>query len=186
MGREDIIKKLRDFLQTHDPLTEECHVVYLMVEIRKVIDHEKSGATYPLLKFYGDWTVHTEKSHITSEIKQVMEEMYKTAEADIANPALRKSGSSIMRFAYMEGLGHEMKSFLENHGAEPFLAQEKSRWLEFVKLLVKILENQPIINPAPNIESFFFEPANARCVIGVLKFKQLVGGEPLYRFGNAY
>src|SRR3989344_7144973 len=98
MGRTEIIKKLGDFLPAHDPLTEECQVVYLMVEVRKIIDHEKSGATYPLLKFYGDWTVHTEKSYITSEIKQVMEEMYKTEEADIANPPLRKSGSPIMQF----------------------------------------------------------------------------------------
>lgn len=186
MGRTEIIKKLNDFLRTHDPLTEECQVVYLMVEIRKVIDHEKSDATYPLLKFYGDWTVHTEKSYITPEIKRVMEAMYKTAETDIANPALRKAGSPIIQFAYMEGLGQEMKSFLENHGVDPYLTQEKSRWLEFVKLLVKILENQPIINPAPNIELFFFEPANERCVIGVLKFKQPIGKYDFYRFGNAY
>ncbi len=104
MAREKIIEKLNRFLTDHNPLAEECHVVYLMVEIRKVIDHEKSNATYPLLKFYSDWTVHTEKGHITPEIKQMMEVMYKTAEMEIKNPALRKAGSPIMQFAYMNGI----------------------------------------------------------------------------------
>ena len=186
MSQQEIINKLDDFLRIHPQLTEECQVVYLMVEIRKIIDHEKSSSTYPLLKFYSDWTVHTEKDHISPEIQQMMEAIYKTAKSDIANPALRKAGSPIMQFAYMEGLGQEMKSFLENHGVDPSLATKKDKWIEFVKLLVKILENQPINNPSANIESFFFEPANAGCVIGVLKFKNPIGEQPLYRFGNAY
>ena len=186
MAREEIIEKLSSFLTNHDPLTEECHIVYLIVEIRKVIDHEKSNTTYPLLKFYGDWAVHTEKDHITAEIRQMMEAMYKTAEMEIKNPALRKAGSSIMQFAYMEGLGQEMKSFLENHGIAPFLAEDENKWIEFVKLLVKVLENQPIISPTPDIESFFFEPANAGCVIGILRFKQQIDRYNFYRFINAY
>lgn len=186
MSASEIINKLRDFLQARPLLTEECQIVYLMVEIRKVLDHEKSGSKYPLLKFYSDWTVHTEKDRISPEIKQMMEVMYKTAEADIANPALRKAGSPIMQFAYMEGLGQEMKSFLENHGVDSSLAQNEMRWIEFIKLLVKILENQPIINPSPSIESFFFEPANEGCVIGILRFRQPIGKYNFYRFMNAY
>lgn len=186
MAREEIIEKLNKFLIGHNPLIEECHIVYLMVEIRKVIDHEKSSVTYPLLKFYSDWTVHTEKDHITPEIKQMMEEMYKTAEMEIKNPALRKTGSPIMLFAYMDRLGQEMKSFFEKHAIDPSLAQEKNRWLEFVQLLVKVLENQPIIAPTLDIESFFFQPANPGCVIGILRFKQPIGGYNFYRFMNAY
>jgi hypothetical protein len=175
MARDEIVKKLDKFLIDHNPMIEECQIVYLMVEMRKVIDHEKSSSTYPLLKFYGDWTVHTEKDHITTEIKQMMTMMYQTAEADIKNPAFRKAGSPIMQFAYMEGLSQEMKSFLEDHGIDSYLATEENKWLEFVKLLVKVLENQPITAPTPDIEFFIFEPANEGCVIGVLKFKQAIG-----------
>lgn len=186
MARDEIVEKLDKFLIKHNPMAEECQIVYLMVEIRKVIDHEKSGAIFPLLKFYGDWIVHTEKDHITPEIKQIMTTMYQTAETDIKNPALRKAGSPIMQFAYMKGLGQEMKSFLENHGIDSYLATEENKWLEFVKLLVKILEDQPITNPTPDIEFFVFEPANAGCVSGVLKFKQAIGKYDFYRFMNVY
>lgn len=186
MAQDEIVEKLNKFLIDHDPIVEECQIVYLMVEVRKVIDHEKSNKTYPLLKFYSDWTVHTEKDQITPEIKQMMEVMYKTAESEIKNPALRKAGSPIMQFAYMEGLGQEMKAFLENHDIDSTLATKEDKWLEFIKLLVKVLENQPIIAPTPDIEFFVFEPANAGCVIGVLRFKQAIGKYDFYRFMNAY
>ena len=186
MARDEIIEKLDKFLSDYDPINEECQVIYLMVEIRKVIDHERSSTTYPLLKFYGDWAVHTEKDYITPEIKQMMEVMYKTAESEIDNPALRKAGSPVMQFAYMEGLGQEMRAFLENHSIDSTLATKEDKWLEFIKFLVKILENQPIIAPTPDIEFFVFEPANAGCVIGVLKFKQAIEKYDFYRFMNAY
>ncbi len=186
MAREEIIEKLNGFLTKHNPLTEECHIVYLMVEIRKIIDHEKSSTTYPLLKFHSDWTVHTKKDHITREIKQTMQVMYKTAETEIKNPALRKAGSPIMQFAYMDGLGQEMRLFLGNHDMDSSLAQEEGGWLEFVKLLVKVLEDQPILAPIPEIETFFLEPANAGCVIGILRFRQPIKGYDFYRFMNVY
>jgi len=186
MAREEIIEKLNSFSINHNTFTEECYIVYLMVEIRKVIDREKSNTTYPLLKFYSDWVVHTEKDYITLEIQQMMEEMYKTAEAEIKNPMLIKEGSPIMQFAYMDGLGKEMKLFLEDHGIGSFLAEEKDKWIEFVKFLVKVLENQPIITPTQNIKLFFFEPANVGCVIGILVFEQSIGGYNSYKFMNTY
>jgi len=186
MARDEIVEKLNNFLTSHNPVTEECQIVYLMVEVRKIIDHEKSNKKYPLLKFYSDWTVHTEKDYVTPEMKKMMEVMYKTAEIEIENPALRKAGSPIMQFAYMEGLGKETKDFLENHGMDSTLTTQKDKWLAFIMLLVKVLENQPIIAPTPKVEFFVFEPANAGCVIGVLKFKQAIGKYDFYRFMNAY
>lgn len=186
MAQEEIIEKLNKFLPTHDPLTEECQIVYLMVEIRKIIDHEKSSEMYPLLKFYADWTLHTKKDYITPEIQQMMEVMYKTAEAEIKNPALTKGGSPIMKFAYMDSLGKEMKVFLENHGMDSSLARKKERWIAFVNLLVKVLENQPIITPTSDIESFFFQPANDGCVIGILIFVKPIKEYNLYKFMSYY
>lgn len=186
MAQGEIIEKLRRFFINNYLMVEECQVVYLMVEIRKIVDYEKSNKTYPLLKFYSDWTVHTEKDHITPEIKQMMEVMYKTAESEIKNPSLRKAGSPIMQFAYMESLGQEMKRFLESHGINSSLATKEDKWLEFIKLMVKVLENQPIIAPTASVVFFVFEPANAGCVIGKLRFKEAIGKHYFYRFMNVY
>jgi len=57
MAQESIIEKLNVFVQGHDSLIEECQVVYLMVEIRKILDHDRGAGTvaFPLLRFYCDW-----------------------------------------------------------------------------------------------------------------------------------
>ena len=185
MARSEVMEKLNAFLLQHNPLEEECHVVYFMVEIRKILDHENNNSKYPLLKFYSDWTVHTEKTHISSEIKKMMNKIYQTASDEIANPTSTQARSPIMQFAYMEELGKEIKQFLESHGLNLAIASEKDKWIKFIQLLIGVLENQPINNPTKDIEYFRFEPANPGCVIGTLKFKQLVGGYPSYTFKSA-
>ncbi len=40
MAREEIIEKLDKFLTKYPVLNEECHVVYLLVEIRKHLESE--------------------------------------------------------------------------------------------------------------------------------------------------
>ena len=74
MGRYQIEEKSNTFLKEHDPFRGECDVVYLLIEIRKILDHENNNK-YPILRFYSDWAVHTEKDKITKEIKKVMPEL---------------------------------------------------------------------------------------------------------------
>lgn len=186
MARSEIIEKLNTFLSQHNPLEEECHVVYFMVEIRKILDHESSSSEYPLLKFYSDWTVHIEKDYISPEMKRIMEDMYQTALNEIANPASAKAMSPVMDFAYMKALGKEVKKFLESHNLDSTLADKEDKWIKFVQLLIKVLENQPINNPTEKIEYFCFRPANPGCVIGTLKFNQPVDNKLSYTFKNAF
>jgi hypothetical protein len=181
---DEIVKKLNDFLIKHKIFTEECHVVYLMVEIRKILDRE-NGHRYPLLRFYCDWTVHTEKGRITDEMKIIMSEIFQTVKAEIENPAMTRAGSPVMRFAYMENLKGEIKMFLEGHGIS-FVLVEEDNWIQFVQLLVNVLENQPIKNPIDEIVLFSFIPAAERCFQGIIKFKQPINRYDHYRFANAY
>ena len=73
MSSNEISDKLRAFVDRYCPLTEECHAVYLMVELRKIIDQQQLKLS--LLKFYADWTVHSSKDRITPEVRQVSENL---------------------------------------------------------------------------------------------------------------
>jgi hypothetical protein len=75
MSRPAIIDKLDYFLRKHMPPDEECFAVYLLVEIRKVMEHDKS-ASNPFLKFYADWSVHTSKDRLTPQMEQILNEIY--------------------------------------------------------------------------------------------------------------
>lgn len=189
MSRSELIDKIEQLLTGHNPVSEECHVVYLMVEIRKIIDQEHSKATYPVLKFYADWAVHSKKDVVTAEMKQVTKDMYDSAVAQINAPyGLLPEGSAnpIRDFAYMEQLKSEMATFLTAQGITDVLTVNKTTWVAFVGLMVKVLENQPIVKPVPEVSELRFEPANVGCVIAIMMFAEPVNGNAYYRYGNAY
>lgn len=188
MSKEEIINKLQELFSRHDPLPEEAHVLYLMVEVRKIIDKDRSATRFPLLKFYADWMVHSQKDKITTEIEQMSEEMYAFAVTEINAPRPGMSGQSshVLDFAYMEALSKEMTLFLTEAGVRSDMATDKRKWIDFASLLVKILENQPINSPSANVKTIIFEPANPRCTILTIVFKQPIKGYPSYTLKNAY
>ena len=75
---DEIIAKLKTALS--EPIEKECHVVYILVEIRKLLDRLKDKNT-PLLYFYTNWVLHEEISkkismpaihHLLDEIEQTL------------------------------------------------------------------------------------------------------------------
>jgi hypothetical protein len=56
--QNDIIRKLRE--QLSQPITDEKTVVYVIVEIRKLMDlRQVPPGKYLTLRFYCNWAVHT-------------------------------------------------------------------------------------------------------------------------------
>jgi hypothetical protein len=185
MGRIEIVNKLNLFLEKHAPFTEECHVLYSLVEIRKVLDRE-NNREYPILRFYCNWSVHTDKDS-TKEMEVVMKDIYRDIEKQIANPALvgMKGKMKVIGFMYMEDLQIEIQKFLQEYEL-PISITEKNNWLEFVKLFVKILADQPINTPSADIKQFAFLPAADGCVRGRIDFVKNIGRYSYYQFGNFY
>jgi len=70
----EIIAKIRDFLNTHEPVSEECHVVYMLVEIRKILEY-KNCTQFAILKFYCDWAVHITKKRY-GPIKGILDRIH--------------------------------------------------------------------------------------------------------------
>lgn len=60
MNKQIIKDKLKNFLNRHPIFKEECEVLYLLVEIRKLIERNKK---YRTLYFYCCWVAHSELSH---------------------------------------------------------------------------------------------------------------------------
>jgi len=73
--KTQIVEKLNRFLNEHTPINEEFEVVYLMVELRKLLDIERdqnNKDSYTLVRFHADWTVHTRKDNITEVMKEIL------------------------------------------------------------------------------------------------------------------
>lgn len=190
MAREAIIEKLNRFSIDHSPVTEECQVVYFMVQLRKILEHENHHSLtgkFTYLHFFCDWIVHTKKTRITDSMREVMEKIFSDVKAQIENPmGIKGQGERIevMKFAYMERLYDEMILFLEGHGISLKIIEDD--WLAFVDHLIKVLESQPILKPTNDITSFTFLPAASGCVRGQINFEEKIEGYDHFRFGNAY
>ena len=152
MAHSNIIEKLSIFLNKQ-PFTGENDVVYLMVEIGKLMEHKVLPHKYPLLKFYSDWTVHTDKSKITSEIKEIMEDIYKEIMIRILERRhIHKP--NVLDFMDMKHLKKDMSKFLADAGLPNLLVTDSRNWADFQILLAKVLIDQPIKNPCVGIKEY--------------------------------
>lgn len=148
---KEIAIKIRKFLLQHKPFLEECHVVYLMVEIRKILEHiDSENEEFPLLKFYCDWVLHTDKSHKNKNwtyIIDMLDEGIKLNEEGKYTVNF-KGGFS---FFYGKPLKFELVRFCRKMSIPFEFVNSKEWWRCFQLLLFNVLQDQPIIKPTKNV-----------------------------------
>src|ERR1022692_4292685 len=136
MSKPAIIDKLEKFLNKHMPPNEECLVIYLLVEIRKILEHENNGK-YPLCRFYADWCVHTAKDKVTQQIKLIIQGIQKEFFDSIVKGLPINKEPKLHDFLSMDELRKELRGFLQDHGL-PDSIIERANWVGFQSLLVSI------------------------------------------------
>lgn len=159
MSAPEIMDKLRAFLAAHDPMSEECHAVYLMVELRKITEHFDVAANFPIFVFYADWTVHTAKDRRHGPITKIANDMVAEVRARPGLPRLQP----VVRFASMQDLRREIAPLLKSLGLDPSLALDDHKWRPFVGLLSEVLANQPINDPTPDVRCITIRPGGDVC-----------------------
>ena len=167
------------FLNVHHPLTEECHAIYLLVEIRKLFDRENIG-TASLLRFYADWSVHTEKDKITPQIRATMAGILHDIRAGVATNNL-DAGTILRPFVFMDNLRGEFRNFLMQYRLPLNLVA--GGWLAFRNLLAAVLADQPINKPCAGIHRFSFTYAPNGHLIGEVVYERKPGQSDTLAFG---
>jgi hypothetical protein len=73
MARDQVIDKLRAEMDLL-PIRRESQVVYILAEVRKVLDQSSSSelASYPNLKFFCNWALHAKIDQRSSQ-KRIQE-----------------------------------------------------------------------------------------------------------------
>ena len=82
MARHSTVDKLHPELQR--PIETEMQVVYILVELRKLLEHDGKKYAYPVVNFYGNWVVHTKlsASPVADRIVRLLDEVvYRKIEA---------------------------------------------------------------------------------------------------------
>lgn len=191
MSRYEIVDKLNIFLSTGLPDTEP-NAVYLLVQLRKVLDHAYSNPkSYSLLRFYCDWIVHTEKNRNLTHIAPLVQQIYDDVKVQIEKgPLAATRHPGIVQFIYMEELRNEMEGLFKKENL-PLDLFQKAPWVAFIATVVQVLTNQPILNPIPEVPRLVLTPANPGCICGIMEFAQPITSYDgktysYYDFKNAY
>jgi hypothetical protein len=145
MARPSIIEKLR--LELQRPVETEMQVVYILVEIRKLLEHDKEdkeGDLYPLLNFYGNWVVHTKlsKSSVADRIVRLADEiMYRTASGAIDATTFEDEAVHFITFGLLRD---QLRMFLESSDLPTEICTDPARWDAFCKRLAGVVEDVPL------------------------------------------
>lgn len=156
---KDIVDKIDLLLKGNMPLKEEANVVYLLVEIRKLLEIGNKR-NYNLLKFYCDWCLHIRKDRNTDIIKSQIEGIYKEIKEE---DRIKELGCGVLsrkyslNFSSMDDLKKEIEQFFVEYNISVELINNDN-WPIFVNTLVTVLADQEIKNPCNGIKYFKFLP----------------------------
>ncbi len=179
MGRLEIVEKLDRFLQRHNDLKEECEVVYLLVELRKLLDRDREQYklnNYSLVRFHADWVVHTKKEYITSAMKEIMTKI------DNSIDVYPKDGN--INFLLLPEFRGELKQLLEKYDLPSEFIKNDGDWMKFILALTQVLVDQPLIKPTKNIAEFRYINMKKEGIMATIDFcGSKAGGSITLGFG---
>ncbi len=164
--RIQIVEKLNKFPNERPSIKEEYEVVYLLVELRKLLDIEREQTildSYPLVRFHADWAVHTRKDNITPAIKEIMTKI------DSSIDIFPKNGD--INFLLLPEFRNELTKLLEAYGLPTKFCKSDNEWMNFMVSLSQVLADQPIVNPIPNIAKFRYIDLKREGVMANIDFR---------------
>jgi len=137
-------KKLRIFLQNQPQFNKECEVIYLMVEIRKILDIEKNNL-YQKLRFYCNWALHVnlDNKNTTQFISDMFDQDIDCSKS--VKEIARKMKSNHADFFKLNDFKNELWKFFEGHNLPLSLIDKNKYWINLIMLLLGIIEECRII-----------------------------------------
>jgi hypothetical protein len=147
--KHDILTKLQTELLT--AIESEPQVVYIMVEIRKLMELDEKKETYPSLTFHCDWILHTKLTGRSAQ--QIVRAFDKQQEYFEKTSALRTGESTAFDMSFMRILGptvtmsnfrNELDQFLRAHRLSTTLVDSEASWANFLRHYGAIVQECPL------------------------------------------
>lgn len=164
--KNQILEKLTTFVNLHGTFSEECEVVYLMVELRKLLDRDRENGhldRYSIVRFHADWVLHTKKERITPAMKIVLNNI------DNSIDVYPKNGN--IDFLLLPEFRKELTELLKINQIPNEFCKDNDKWTNFMVTLAGVLADQPIVNPTVNISEFRYIDMNKEGIMANIEFR---------------
>ena len=129
-------------------IKKECQVLYILAEVRKLLERLKDKDNFPVLNFYSNWVLHPEISN-TSAVRPLLEKIEKNI--------LNKEHNTwiIWKMIDFDEFRKEMGLFLNKFNiVDPFV--NRKYWDNFRNLFVDILTDCPLKPNYGDMKEFCF------------------------------
>lgn len=134
--KDELLTKIQGVLDL--PITTEMQVLYLLVELRKLIDREKYKN--PVLRTFCNWVVHTDLENKAEGSRLVLTEfddqMTRVLERNESVPSFEHLSFGAFRAA--------LEQCFDSFGLSAKFIKDKSEYLRFVGLYSSIVSECPI------------------------------------------
>lgn len=142
-----IVEKLRQHLQLG--IDTECEVVYLLCEVRKLIDKYHAGSAPLALKFYCHWALHVDLTYpATTRSFMTQVDAYVgrilTGQVDIVED------HRLFEEFLMDNFRVELRNFLKAYGLPAALCDDEESWQEFLGQYSGVIQDGTLTCPAKN------------------------------------
>jgi len=142
--RRDIKKKVEEHLRA---IASEAEVVYLLVQIRKMLDRKIAVARqkYAALRFYCDWALHIEMDRagagrILTMLNDALDAHATTGYTD----ANQHVFDSVYAALELKTFRKELRTFLRVHKLPTALTSDDDKWFQFIELYAGVIEDSPL------------------------------------------
>ncbi|MDA2913773.1 hypothetical protein MYX77_07425 [Acidobacteriia bacterium AH_259_A11_L15] len=134
-----IIEKLRAALSNE--VDNECKVVYILCESRKLLDKYPRDPTPFALKLYCHWALHVDLTHARTTLP-FLERVDEFAAGILAGKQNEVKENQMLReFVFLDTFKQQFRQFLESYDLPTAICDEDRRWHEFLKLYAGIIED---------------------------------------------
>lgn len=166
--RNRIIEKLNGELPKE--LTSESQVVYILVEIRKMLNEHDKGKElkYPVLAFFCDWAVHTRMDRRSAiSMLDAFQDFFRGLDAHLE---IRKP-TNFYPFVMFMVLRRQIKLFSKNNNLPDNLTDDPKKWKKFLTLLKSIVADCPILSDKGYVREFMLLESSENSVHCKLKYQ---------------
>jgi hypothetical protein len=150
MVKSAIIAKLEALLAKG--IITEADALYLMVEVRKLLEQQQAKKQYEYLTFHCDWALHASLEGTTAQ--QILK-LFDAANIhlktglelhDLPGP-LKLEIDRISKMRYFE---EQLENFLTANGLPTLERTRSDGWIHFLHLYAKIVEDCPLVMTTKN------------------------------------
>lgn len=143
--KPDILIKLARALA--QPVTSEGQIVYIMVELRKLIELNGDGARIAALKFHCDWVAHPVLQGSQAQDIVRLFDKYQKLE-DTKPVAQDRPDMSFMKqlgpVLTMSNFRNELGAYLRSQQLDPSIPNDNDKWAMFLMHYAGVIEDCPL------------------------------------------